>query len=88
MLQFFRRFQIPKGTQIELLILKFGDFAEWVGFAYWWSFIGKGLRLQPAQQACFRSNGNVKLGIGMYTQAGVLILTHLQHVNMMTFAVH
>ena len=22
-------------------------------FAYWWSFIGKGLRLQPAQQACF-----------------------------------
>ena len=20
---------------------------------YWWSFIGKGLRLQPAQQACF-----------------------------------
>ena len=22
-------------------------------FAYWWSCIGKGLRLQPAQQACF-----------------------------------
>ena len=21
--------------------------------AYWWSFIGKALRLQPAQQACF-----------------------------------
>jgi hypothetical protein len=31
----------------------YGDFAEWVDFAYWWSFIGKGLRLQPAQQACF-----------------------------------
>ena len=30
-----------------------GDFAEWVDFAYWWSCIGKGLRLHPAQQACF-----------------------------------
>ena len=24
-------------------------------FAYWWSGIGKGLRLKPAQQACFFS---------------------------------
>ena len=24
---------------------------EWVYFAYWWKCIGKGLRLQPAQQA-------------------------------------
>ena len=31
----------------------YGDFAEWVNFAYWRSFVGKGLRLQPAQQACF-----------------------------------
>ena len=30
------------------------DFAEWVDFAYWWSSIGKGLRLQPVQQACFK----------------------------------
>ena len=30
-----------------------GDFAEWVDFTHWWSFIGKGLFLQPAQQACF-----------------------------------
>ena len=29
------------------------NFAEWVDFAYWWSCIWKGLRLQPAQQACF-----------------------------------
>ena len=29
------------------------DFAEWVGFACWWSCIVKGLRLQPVQQACF-----------------------------------
>ena len=28
------------------------NFAELVDYAYWWSFIGKGLRLQPAQQAC------------------------------------
>ena len=28
------------------------DFAEWVHFAYWWSCIEKGLRLQPVQQAC------------------------------------
>jgi hypothetical protein len=27
-------------------------FAEWVDFAYWWNCIGKGLHLQPAQQAC------------------------------------
>ena len=26
---------------------------EWVDFAYWWSCIGKVLRLQPAQQAFF-----------------------------------
>ena len=31
----------------------YGNFAEWVDFAHWWSFIGKGLHLQPAQQACF-----------------------------------
>ena len=28
------------------------DFAEGKDFAEWWSCIGKGLRLQPAQQAC------------------------------------
>ena len=31
----------------------YDGFAEWVGFTYWWSFIEKGLRLQPEQQACF-----------------------------------
>ena len=30
-----------------------GHFTEGVDFAYWWSCIGKGLSLQPAQQACF-----------------------------------
>ena len=33
----------------------YGHFSEAVDFAYWWSWIGKGLRLQPAQQACFLS---------------------------------
>ena len=42
-----------KGIKIAVLVQKFGNFAEWVDFAYWWSCIGKGLRLQPAQQACF-----------------------------------
>ena len=31
----------------------YGDLAERVDFAHWWSLIGKGLHLQPAQQACF-----------------------------------
>ena len=34
----------------------YGHFTEGVDFAYWWSFIGKGLRLQPVQQACFKCN--------------------------------
>ena len=33
---------------------RYGNFAEWVNFACWWRCIGKGLRLQPAQQACFK----------------------------------
>ena len=31
----------------------YGDFAELVDFTYWWSCIGNGLCLQPAQQARF-----------------------------------
>ena len=31
----------------------YGNFIEGVNFAYWWSSIGKGLRLKPLQQACF-----------------------------------
>ena len=31
----------------------YGHFIEGVDLVYWWSFIGKGLRLQLAQQACF-----------------------------------
>ena len=30
----------------------YGYFCEWVYFSYWWSCIGKGLRLQPVQPTC------------------------------------
>ena len=33
----------------------YGNFAKEVYFAYGWSRIGKGLRRQPAQQACLRN---------------------------------
>ena len=33
-----------------------GHFTEGVDIAYWWSGIGKGLLLQPSQQACFHPN--------------------------------
>ena len=35
------------GSKVTAIFTEGGD------FAYWWSFIGKGLRLQPAQQAQF-----------------------------------
>ena len=41
--------QNVKGHQ-NCMIGSKGDFAEWVDFASWWSCIGKGLRLHPAQQ--------------------------------------
>ena len=31
---------------------RYGNFGEWRDFTYWWSCIGRGLCLQPAQQAC------------------------------------
>jgi hypothetical protein len=36
------------GSKVMVILLK------GLSIAYWWSFIVKGLRLQPAQQACFR----------------------------------
>ena len=32
-----------------------------VDFAYWWRCIGKGLRLQPAQQACFLNTSSTEV---------------------------
>ena len=31
----------------------YSDFDQLVDFVYWWSCIGKGLRLQSVQYACF-----------------------------------
>ena len=44
--------EIKKILLISIKVDK-GHFTEGVDFAYWWSCIGKCLRLQPAQQACF-----------------------------------
>ena len=41
-----------KVIKIAVVVQKYDYVAEWVDFAYWWFCIGKGLRLQPAQQAC------------------------------------
>ena len=35
-------------SNLYFLFKSYGNFAEWVDLAYWWSCIGKGLRLQPA----------------------------------------
>ena len=39
----------------------YGHFTEGVDQAYWGSCIGKGLRLQPAQQACFYYNSFIRV---------------------------
>ena len=39
------------------MVQKLWHFNEGVDLAPWWSFIGKGLRLQPAEQACFDRSG-------------------------------
>ena len=44
---------IFKGIKIGLLVQNLWRFCWRGGFAYCWSCIGKGLCLQPAQQACF-----------------------------------
>ena len=42
-----KKFLNPKGHQNPIS----GHFTEGIDLAHWWSFIRKGLRLQPAQQA-------------------------------------
>ena len=44
-------FKYQRASKLHYCFKSYGDFAELVDFAYWWSCIGKGLRLQPAQQA-------------------------------------
>jgi hypothetical protein len=47
-----KKFLNPEGHQ-NPLFKSYGHFTEGMDFVYWWSFVGKALRLQPAQQACF-----------------------------------
>jgi hypothetical protein len=52
-----KNFLNPEGHQNSHQWFKsYSHFIEGVDFAYWWSCIGKVLRLRPAQQACFDSN--------------------------------
>ena len=48
-----KTFLNPEGHQNPF---SYGHFTEQEVLAYWWSCIGKGLRLQPAQQACLKNN--------------------------------
>ena len=53
--------KFQRASKLHFWFKGYGNFAEWKDFSDWWSFIGKGLRLQPAEPACFRSILNVKL---------------------------
>ena len=55
--QFFRDSKYWRASKSLYWFKSYSDFAERVFFAYWWSFIGKGLRLQSAQQAIFIITG-------------------------------
>ena len=41
-----------RASKLDYWFESYVDFAEWMSFAYQWSFIVKALRLQPEQQAC------------------------------------
>ena len=49
-----RRFYSRRASKSHYWFKSYGDFAELVYFAYWWSFSGEILRLQLAQQACLK----------------------------------
>ena len=53
MLQFLGYSKSQSAYKLHYWFESYGDFAKWVDFAHSWSFIGKSLFLQPAQQACF-----------------------------------
>ena len=42
-----------RAYKLDQWFKSYSHLTERVDFAYWWSYFGKGLRLQPAQQACF-----------------------------------
>ena len=41
-----------RASKLHYWFKSYSNFAEWVDFAYRWSCIGKGVRLQLAQQVC------------------------------------
>ena len=43
--------KIDYGGKLQLLFKSYGDLAERLDFAYWWSCIGKGLRLHVQNTA-------------------------------------
>ena len=51
-LTFLKGFWILKGIKIAVWVKSYVDFAAWD--LDWWSCIWKGLRLQPAKQACLK----------------------------------
>ena len=53
---FLENFKYQRASKLHHWFKSYGDFAKWVDFAHWWSFIGKSEHLQPAQQACFLSD--------------------------------
>ena len=55
MLQFLGDSKSWRASKSHNCFKSYGGFAGWVDFSHWWSFIGKGLCLQPVQQACFYS---------------------------------
>jgi hypothetical protein len=50
---FFKNLKFQRISNPLYWFKSYRDFVEWVDFANWWSCIGKGLRLQPAQLACY-----------------------------------
>ena len=56
---FFEDSKSLRSSKLHYRFKSYGNFSELVDFAYWWSCIRKGWRLQPVQQACFR---NIPLG--------------------------
>ena len=50
-----------RASKLHYWFKSYGNFDELVDFAHWWSFIGKGLLLQPAQQACFFEHRSLDL---------------------------
>ena len=48
---FFYNSKCEKASKLHHWLKSYSDFAELVDFAYWWSCINKGVRLQPEQHA-------------------------------------